>query len=177
MALDGIQPLEPRHLLVDRRPHDLPRRRWLAISQGLLDQSHAHMGSSARSLPITSESVTSKQPRVQVDAIQVGLAPHSLDGVMFGTFKVDSLHQPLIRVGIVARQGWSPWESLDVSRDWTVVWLAKDSPMELTSSRVSFDSLSLQFFIRSQVSLILTNSLVLLHFGGTQPAPYFWPLA
>jgi hypothetical protein len=110
-----------------------------------------------RLLPITSESVTSKQPRVQIDAIQVGLAPHSRDGVMFGTFEVDNLHQPLIRVGIVARQGWSPWESLAVSRGWTIVLLAEDSPTELTSSRVSFDSLSLQFFIRSQVSLILTD--------------------
>jgi hypothetical protein len=48
MALEGIQPLELWHLLVDRRPHDLPRRRWFAISQGLLDRSHEHMGSSAR---------------------------------------------------------------------------------------------------------------------------------
>jgi hypothetical protein len=76
---------------------------------------------------------------------------------MFDTFEVDSLHQPLICVGIVARQGWSPWESLAVSRGWTVAWLAEDSPTQLTSSRVSFDSLSLQLFIRSQVSLILTN--------------------
>jgi hypothetical protein len=76
---------------------------------------------------------------------------------MFGTFEVDNLHQSLIRVGIVARQGWSPWESLAVSRGWTVVWLAEDSPTELTSSRVLFDSLSLQFFIRSQVSIILTD--------------------
>jgi hypothetical protein len=120
-----------------------------------------------RSFPITSKSVTSKQPRVQVDAIQVGLAPHSRDGVMFGTFEVDNLHRPLIRVGIVARQGWSPWEYLTVSRGWTVVWLAEDSPMELTSSRVSFDSLSLQFFIRSHVSLILTD--------GRLPGPTsFW---
>jgi hypothetical protein len=98
-----------------------------------------------RSLPITSESVTSKRPRVQVDAIQVGLAPHLRDGVMFGTFDVDNLHQPLIRVGIVARQGWPPWESLAVYRGWTVFWLVEDSPTELTSSRVSFDSLSLKF--------------------------------
>jgi hypothetical protein len=35
--------------------------------------------------------------------------------------------------------------------------LAEDSPTELTSSRVSFDSLSLKFLIRSQVSLILTD--------------------
>jgi hypothetical protein len=83
---------------------------------------------------------------VQVDAIQVGLAPHSRDGVMFGTFEVDNLHQLLIRVGIVAHQGWSPWEYLAVSRGWTVVWLAEDSPTELTSSRVSFDYLSLQIF-------------------------------
>jgi hypothetical protein len=76
---------------------------------------------------------------------------------MFGTFEVDNLHQPLIGVGIVARQGWSPWESLAVSRGWTIVWVAEDSPTELTSSRVSFDSLILQIFIRSQVSLILTD--------------------
>jgi hypothetical protein len=86
---------------------------------------------------------------------------------MFGTFDADNLHQPLIRVGIVARQGWSPWESLAVSRGWTVVWLEEDSPTELTSSRVSFDSLSLQFFIRSQVSIILTD--------GRLPGPTsFW---
>jgi hypothetical protein len=76
----------------------------------------------------------------------VGLDEHSRDGVMFGTFEVDNLHQPFIRVGIVARQRWSPWKSLAVSRGWTVVWVAEDSPTELTSSRVSFDSLSLHFF-------------------------------
>jgi hypothetical protein len=48
MALDGIQTPELRHLLADRHPHDLPRRRWFVISQGLLDRSHGHMGSSAR---------------------------------------------------------------------------------------------------------------------------------
>jgi hypothetical protein len=68
-----------------------------------------------RSFPLTSEFFTSKQPRVQVEAIQVGLAEHSRDGVMFGTFEVDNLHQPFIRVGIVARQRWSPWESIAVS--------------------------------------------------------------
>jgi hypothetical protein len=94
---------------------------------------------------------------VQVDAIQVGLAAHSRDGVMFGTFEVANLHQPFIRVGIVARQRWSPWKSLAVYRGWTVIWVAEDSPTELTSSRVSFDSLSLQFFIRSQVSIFLTD--------------------
>jgi hypothetical protein len=88
------------------------------------------------SFPITLEFITSKQPRVQVYAIQVGLAAHSRDGVIFGTFEVDNLHQPFIRVGIVARQRWSPWESLAVSRGWTVFWVAEESPTELTSSRV-----------------------------------------
>jgi hypothetical protein len=86
---------------------------------------------------------------------------------MFGTFEVDSLHQPFIRVGIVARQRWPPWESLAVSRGWTVVWVAEDSPTELTSTRVSFDFLSLHFFIRSQFSIILTD--------GRLPGPTsFW---
>jgi hypothetical protein len=76
---------------------------------------------------------------------------------MFGSFEVDNLHQPFIRVGIVARQRWSPWESIAVSRGWTVVWVAEDSPTQLTSSRVLFDSLSLHFFIRSKVSIILTD--------------------
>jgi hypothetical protein len=49
---------------------------------------------------------------------------------MFGTFEVDNLHQPFIRVGIVARQRWSPWESIAVSRGWTVVWVAEYSPTE-----------------------------------------------
>jgi hypothetical protein len=79
---------------------------------------------------------------------------------MFGTFEVDNLHQPFIRVGIVARQRWSPWESIAVSRGWTVVWVAEDSPTELTSSRISFDSLSLHFVIQSQVSIILTDGLL-----------------
>jgi hypothetical protein len=87
----------------------------------------------------------------------VGLAEHLQDGVMFGTFEVDNLHQPFIRVGIVARQRWSPWESIAVYRGWTVVWVAEDSPMELNYSRVSFDSLSLHFAIRSQVSIILAD--------------------
>jgi hypothetical protein len=86
---------------------------------------------------------------------------------MFGTFEVDNLHQPFIRVGIVAQQRWSPWESLTVSRGWTVVWVAEDSPTKLTSSRVSFDSLSLKSFIRSQVSIILAD--------GQLPGPTsFW---
>jgi hypothetical protein len=110
-----------------------------------------------RSFLLTSEFFTSKQPRVQVEAIQVGLVDHSRDGVMFGTFEVDNLHQLFIRVGIVVRQHWSPWESIAVSRGWTVVWVAEDSPKELTSSRVSFDSLSLHFVIRCQVSIILTD--------------------
>jgi hypothetical protein len=86
---------------------------------------------------------------------------------MFGTFEVDNLHQPFIRVDIVARQRWSPWESIAVSRGWTVVWVSEDSPKEITSSRVSFDSLSLYFVIRSQVSIILTD--------GRLPGPSsFW---
>jgi hypothetical protein len=76
---------------------------------------------------------------------------------MFGTFEVDNLHQPFIHVGIVAHQRWSPWESIAVSRGWTVVWVAEDSPTELTSSRVSSYSMSLHFVIRSQVSIILTD--------------------
>jgi hypothetical protein len=95
------------------------------------------------------------------------MGAHSRDGVMFGTFEVDNLHQPLIRVGIVAGQRWSPWESLAVSRGWTVVWFAEDSPTTLPSSRVSFDSLGLQFFIRSQISIILAD--------GRLPGPTsFW---
>jgi hypothetical protein len=86
---------------------------------------------------------------------------------MFGTFEVDNLHQPFICVGIVARQSWSPWESITIYRGWTVVWVVDDSPTELTSSRVSFDSLSLHFVIRSQVSIILTS--------GRLPGPSsFW---
>jgi hypothetical protein len=80
--------------------------------------------------PLTSELSTSKQPRVQVEAIQVGLAEHSRDGVMSGTFEVYNLHQPSIHVGIVAHQRWSQWESIAVSRGWTVVWVAEDSPKE-----------------------------------------------
>jgi hypothetical protein len=79
---------------------------------------------------------------------------------MLGTFEVDNLHQPFIRVGIVARQRWSPWESIAIYRGWTVVWVAEDSPTELTSSRISFDSLSLHFVIQSQVSIILTDGLL-----------------
>jgi hypothetical protein len=130
-------------------------------------RSKPHAYGIKRSFPITSEFVTSKKPRVKVDAIKLGLDAHSRDGVMFGTFEVDNLYQPLTRVDIVARQGWSPWESLTVSRGWTVVWLSEDSPMELTSYIVSFDSLSLQFFIRPQVSIILTD--------GRLPGPTsFW---
>jgi hypothetical protein len=45
--------------------------------------------------------------------------------------------------------------------------VAEDSPTELTFSRVSFDSLSLHFVIRSQVSIILTD--------GRLPGPSsFW---
>jgi hypothetical protein len=120
-----------------------------------------------RSFPLTSELFTSKQPQLQVKAIQVGLADHSRDGVMFGTFEVDNLHQPFICVGIVARQRWSPWESIAVSRGWTVVWVEEDSPTELTYSRISFDSLSLHSVIRSQVSIIPTD--------GCLPGPSsFW---
>jgi hypothetical protein len=99
---------------------------------------------------------------------------------MFGTFEVDNLHQPLLRVGIVARQRWYPWESIAVSRGWTVVWVAEDSPTELTTSRISFDSLSLHFFPygrRSPLSSLMVDSLALVRFGGTQPALYCWLLA
>jgi hypothetical protein len=86
---------------------------------------------------------------------------------MFGTFEVDNLHHPSIRVGIVARQRWSPWESIAVSRGWTVVLVAEDYPKELTYPRVLFDSLSLNFVIRLQVSIILTD--------GRLPGPSsFW---
>jgi hypothetical protein len=56
MALEGIPPLELRHLLADRHLHDLPLRSWFTISRGLLDQSHEYVGSSARlpSLPNSS---------------------------------------------------------------------------------------------------------------------------
>jgi hypothetical protein len=48
-----------------------------------------------------------------------------------------------------------------------VIWVAEDSPRELTSSRISFDSLSLPYLIPSQVSLILTD--------GRLPGPIlFW---
>jgi hypothetical protein len=44
----------------------------------------------------------------------------------------------------------------------------EDSPTELTSSKVSFDSLSLQFFIRSQVSIILTDDRL------PDPTSFWW---
>jgi hypothetical protein len=48
-----------------------------------------------------------------------------------------------------------------------VVWVGENSPRDLTSSRISFDSLSLPYLIRSQVSIILTD--------GRLPGPsWFW---
>jgi hypothetical protein len=48
-----------------------------------------------------------------------------------------------------------------------VVWMAEDSPRYLTPSRISFDSLSLPYLIRFQVSNILTD--------GRLPGPSsFW---
>jgi hypothetical protein len=48
-----------------------------------------------------------------------------------------------------------------------MVWMAEDSPRELTPSRISFDSLSLAYLIWSQVSIILSD--------GCLPGPSsFW---
>jgi hypothetical protein len=87
---------------------------------------------------------------------------------MFGTFYAGKLHQPCLRVGIVARHHWSPWECIAASRGWTVVWVAEDSPRELTSSRILFDSLSLPYLIRSQVSIILTDGRL------PDPSSFWW---
>jgi hypothetical protein len=109
--------------------------------------------------PFTSmdEPFISKHSRVQDDVIRVGVAEHARDGVMFGTFVAGNLHQPYLHVGIVAHHHWSPWECISASRGCTVVWIAEDSPRELIPSRISFDSLSLAYRIRSQVSVILTD--------------------
>jgi hypothetical protein len=89
-----------------------------------------------RSFPAMDEPFVSKHPRLQDDVIHVGVADHAQDGVMFGTFVDGTLHQPYLRVGIVACHHWSPWECIVASREWTVVWMAGDSPIELTPSRI-----------------------------------------
>jgi hypothetical protein len=70
----------------------------------------------------------SKHPRVQDNLIHVGVADHARDGVMFGTVVAGTLHQPYLRVGIVARHHWSPWECIAAFRGWTVVWMVEYSP-------------------------------------------------
>jgi hypothetical protein len=87
---------------------------------------------------------------------------------MSGTFDDGKLHQPYLHVGIVARHHWSPWECIAASRGWTVMWVAEDSPRELASSRFLFDSLSLPYLIRSQVSVILTDGRLL------GPSSFWW---
>jgi hypothetical protein len=120
-----------------------------------------------RSFPIMDEPFVSKHPRVQEDVIHVGVADHARYVVVFGTFVAGTLHQPYLRVGIVARHHWSHWECIAASRGWTVVWMAEYSPRELTPSRISFDSLSLPYLIRFQVYIVLTD--------GRLPGPSsFW---
>jgi hypothetical protein len=110
-----------------------------------------------RPFPTMDEPFISKHSQVQDDVIHVGVADHARDGVMFGTFVAGTLHQPYLRVGIVDHHHCSPWECIAISRGWAVVWIAEDSTRELTPSRISFDSLSLPYLIRSQVSVILTD--------------------
>jgi hypothetical protein len=120
-----------------------------------------------RPFPNRDEPLVSKHPRIQEGVIHVGVAAHARYGVMFGTFVAGTLHQPHLRVGIVARHHWSPWECIAASRGWTVMWMAEDYSKELTPSRISFDSLSLAYLIQSQVSLILSD--------GRLPGPSsFW---
>jgi hypothetical protein len=90
---------------------------------------------------------------------------------MFGTFVADTLHQPHLRVGIFARHHWSPWECIAASRGWTVVWIAENSPRELTPSRITFDFLSLPYLIRSKVSVILTYGRL------PSPSSFWWASA
>jgi hypothetical protein len=49
-----------------------------------------------------------------------------------------------------------------------VIWVAEYSPRELTSSRISFDSLSLPYLIRSQVSIILKDVRL------PDPSSFWW---
>jgi hypothetical protein len=81
-----------------------------------------------RSFPIMDEPFVSKHPRVQKYVIHVGVAEHSRDGVMFGTFVAGTLHHPYLRVGIVAHHHWSPWECIAASQGWDMVWMAEDYP-------------------------------------------------
>jgi hypothetical protein len=117
------------------------------------------------------EPFISKHSRVQDGVIHVSVAEHARDGVMFGTFVSGTLHQPYLRVGIVAHHHWSPWECIAASRGWNVVWIAEDSPRELTPSKILFDSLSLPYLIRSKVSVILTDSCL------PGPSLFCWLLA
>jgi hypothetical protein len=110
-----------------------------------------------RPCPIMEEPVISKQSWIGDDNIHVCMAEHARDGVMSGTFAAGTLHQPYLHVGIVARNQCSQWECISASRGWNVVWMAEDSPREVTSSRISFDSLSLPYLLRSKVSVILTD--------------------
>jgi hypothetical protein len=91
------------------------------------------------------EPLVSKHRRIQEDVIHVGVADHARYEMMFGSFVARTLHQPHLHIGIVARHHWYPWECIAASRGWTVVWMAEDSPRELTPSRISFDSLSLPY--------------------------------
>jgi hypothetical protein len=94
-----------------------------------------------RPCPIIEEPIIYKQSRVGDDDVNVCMAEHARDGVMSGTFSAGTVHQPYLRVGIVARHQWSHWECIAASRGWTVVWMVEESPREVTSSRKSFDSL------------------------------------
>jgi hypothetical protein len=80
------------------------------------------------------ETVIPKKSCVGDDNVHVCMAEHARDGVTSGTFVTGTLHQPYLHVGSVARHQWSPLECIAASRGWTVVWMAEDSPREVTSS-------------------------------------------
>jgi hypothetical protein len=124
-----------------------------------------------RPFPSMEEPFVSKHSLVEDYVVHVGVDQHARDGVMFGTFVAGTLHQPYLCVGIAARHHWSPWECIAASRGCIVVWIAEDSPRELTPSKILFDSLSLPYLIRSKVSVILTDSCL------PGPSLFCWLLA
>jgi hypothetical protein len=71
--------------------------------------------------PSMEEPFISKQSRVEDDVVHVGVVEHARYGVLFGTFVAGTLHQPYLRVGIVARHHWFPWECIATSLGWNVV--------------------------------------------------------